>query len=223
MSLPTKEGTIKKTLRYATALVALIGLAGCASTVPPVPEVYVPSADATVRPIAIQKVILQLPLGHQNGVVAVGLLCIPHGTLNAHAFNSTSEVALEIVREEFALNGYPVTNPPGDLFATPDDNPRAIRLAGRVVDVHDNVCFPMGGFGDLTNGSADSAVAIEWQVLDPASRTVVLKTTTTGVARIGSASQPLNLADTAAVRQSIRLFIASREFQALVRSTVPAG
>jgi len=176
-----------------------------------------------MRPIAVQKLVLQLPLGHQNGVIALGLLCIPHATLNAHAFNSTSEVALEIIREEFAMNGYPLINPPGDLFATADDNPTAIRIAGRVIDVHDNACFPMGGFGDLTNGSADSAVAIEWQVFDPASRTVVLRTTTTGVSRISGASQPLNVADTAAVRHAIRLFIASHEFQALVHSAGPVG
>jgi hypothetical protein len=54
------------------ACVSLIGLAGCvqATEIPVVADVVLPSVDpATVNPIVIDKVVMQVPRGQQIGVI----------------------------------------------------------------------------------------------------------------------------------------------------------
>jgi len=206
--------------------VAVLALFGCVSTAtPPVAEVSPPVVTdrSSVNPIAIERVVLQLPRGHQNGAIGMGLLCIPHGVLAAGSFNSSNEEAVRIVHQQFDAIGYPVTNPTNELFPTAENDATVLRLAGRVTDVHNNVCFPMGGFGDLANGSADALVSIEWQVYDTAKKTVVLKLSTDGFGKVSQTSQPLNVADTLALGMATRRFLASPEFQSLARTLGPSG
>jgi serine protease Do len=206
------------------ACVSLIGLAGCvqATEIPVVADVVLPSVDpATVNPIVIDKVVMQVPRGQQIGVIKGGLLCIPHVSLTAGSGQAaiTDAGYLDAIHHELAVVDYPVTNSATDLFATLAADQTRIRLAGRIVDVKSNVCFPMMGFGDLSSGTADAFVRVEWQAYDAATRSIILKTATDGFGTIKtSVPNPGALANDMAVGMATRRLIASPEFQSLSRA-----
>jgi hypothetical protein len=212
-----------RNLLLASTLLVMVG--GCVSTGgPPIPDVALPmiTDPSTVNPIAIERLVVQAR--GQAGVIGMGLLCIPHGTLRAGGGSNGGYLeAMETIQHEFNAIGYPVTTSTTELFTTARSEGSRLRLAGLVTDVNNNVCFPLGGFGDTTNGSADAMVTIEWQVFDSLTKDIALKLSTTGFAKVSQTSEPLLAADEEAVRMSVRHFIGSPEFQRLAHTMTPSA
>jgi serine protease Do len=171
-----------------------------------------------VNPIAIERVVAQVPRGQQIGVIQGGLLCIPHLTLTSGAGQAaiTDAGYLDAITHEFAAIDYPVTTSPTELFTTGAANVTRIRVAARVLDVKQNVCYPMSGFGNVSEGTADASVRIEWQAYDATTKTIILKSTTVGYGTVKNmTSAPLALANDLAAGMAARRFIVSPEFQVL--------
>jgi hypothetical protein len=207
------------------AIVAAGLLGGCAGTaMPPIPDVTPPYVTDrnSVNPIAIERLVVQAK--GQTGVISIGLLCIPHGTMQAggNANGAGYLAAMELIQHEFDAIAYPVTTTPTELFSTEKNDESRLRLAGRVTDLHNNVCYPLGGFGDLSNGSADSIITVEWQVYDNRTRNITLKLSTTGFSKVSQTTSPLDVANTQALSMSVRRFLASPEFQGVAHSLEPS-
>ncbi len=200
-----------------------IALTGCMAATEIVPEADVTPAAvdrSAVTPIAIDRVVLQVPRGQQIGVVKMGLLCIPHIaiTIGSGQAAVTDASYLDAIQHEFVVIDYPITTSPTELFPTGAAEATRIRLAGRIVDVKSNVCFPMAGFGDLSNGTADASVRVEWQAYDSATKSIIFKTMTTGTGSIKkTVSNPGALANDMAAGMATRRFLVSPEFQGLER------
>jgi hypothetical protein len=125
-------------MKYYGLLAATVALAGCVNAgVPPVADVAPPMVmdRNSVNPIAIERIVNQAQ--GQTGVIRVGLLCIPNGTLRAKGnISDGGYVALkETVQHEFDAIGYPVTTSPTELFTTAKNDETRFRLAGRVTDM----------------------------------------------------------------------------------------
>jgi hypothetical protein len=210
-----------------TSILAMVlVLGGCASTIalPPIPDVTPPTVTdrSAVNSIAIERLVVQAR--GQSGVISVGILCIPNGTLRAGGSGANSGgylEAMETVQREFDAIGYPVTTSPTELFTTVKNDDARLRLAGRVTDVHNNVCFPLAGFGDITNGSADSMITVEWQVYDNLTKNIAVKLSTIGFSKVSQTGNPLTVADTQALGMSVRRFLASPEFQGIAHAIAP--
>jgi hypothetical protein len=204
------------------SLLLLVGLGACATPV----QVPVVADDATpqmfdpraVNPIAIERVVDQVPRGQQIGVIKSGLLCVPHLAITAGSgqVNITDASYLDAIQHEFNLVDYPITTSPTELFTTAAADATRFRLAARIIDIKTNICFPLGGFGDLSSGTAEAYVQIEWQAFDNQTRSVIMKTTTSGSGTVkSSAPSPGVLANDMAAAMATRQFIAGPEFQAL--------
>jgi hypothetical protein len=211
-------------------LVCVVGaaLGGCVAPMAITPETDVvpPSAEhEAVNPVAIEKIVSQVPSGQQIGVLKGGLLCIPHVAVTSGGgqFSITDGDYLEAVQHEFVAAGYPVTTSPTDLFSSAAADATRIRIGGRVTDLRANICMPMSGFGDVTNGKADVFVQINWEVFDAAAKTILFKLTTAGTGSIDTVTaRPTHLAIQLAISMATRKFLASQDFQSLVRTPMPA-
>ena len=197
-------------------------LAGCATSVPiqKVADVVPPtiSEGTSVRPLTIERIVSQVPRGEQIGTIRAGLLCLPYASIIAGSgqFEITDSRYLDAVYHEFAATNYPVTNSAGDLFRTAASNATQLRLAGRITSNHTNICFPMGGIGDFSNGKAQASISIEWQVFDEASKSIVFKEAMDGFGEISSSTMsPAAMAQNLAVGMATRRLLASQGFQSL--------
>jgi serine protease Do len=196
-------------------------LSGCVSYQPisPVSDVTPQTVNRdAVNQIAIERVVTQVPRGQQIGVIQGGMLCIPHATLTSGAGQAaiTDAGYLDAITHEFSAIDYPITTSPTELFVTGTANSTRIRLAARILDVKQNICFPMSGFGNLSDGTADASVRIEWQAFDAATKAIILKSTTLGYGTVKSmTSAPGALANDLAAGMAARRFITSPEFQSL--------
>ena len=84
-----------------------------------------------------------------------------------------------------------------------------------------NVCFPMAGFGDLSNGTADASVRVEWQAYDALTKSIILKIATEGYGSIkSSVVNPVSSANDIAVAMATRRLIVSPEFERLAKANL---
>ena len=190
----------------------------------PLGDISAPTMDrASVTPIAIDRVVSQVPRGKQLGTVKMGLLCIPHLSLTAGSGqgNITDATYLDSIHHEFLVVDYPIMNNPTELFASQASETTRIRLGGRITDVRVNVCFPMAGFGDLSNGTADASVRVEWQAYDALTKSIILKIATEGYGSIkSSVVNPVSSANDIAVAMATRRLIVSPEFERLAKANL---
>lgn len=206
-------------------MVALLALAGCAQAivVPQVNNATVATFDTqAVNPIAIERVVNQVPRGQQIGSVLMGILCVPHLTLNSGSgqWNITDAGYLQAITQEFSRFEYPITTSPTELFATRNSDATRLRLAARIIDVKSNICFPMGGFGDFSSGTAEAYVQVEWQILDARSREIVMRFVSAGRGAVTTATTaPGVQASDLAIASATRNLLASQEFQRVARSS----
>lgn len=204
--------------------VILLALAGCVQPVaiPQVSDAVVARFDThSVNPIAIERVVSQVPRGQQIGTVKLGLMCVPQLALNSGSgqWNVSDASYLQAITQEFSRSEYPVTTSPSELFVTKTSDNTRLRLAARILDVKSNVCFPMGGFGDLTNGTAEAYVQVEWQILDSKSRDIVLRFGSQGQGAVTTTTTaPGVQAADLAIASATRNFLASPEFQRVARN-----
>ena len=207
--------------RVILVTTAAAALAGCvaATEIQPETDATPAQVDRTaVNPIAIERVVMQVPRGQQVGVVKGGLLCIPHVALTIGGGQAavTDAGYLDAIQHEFAVIDYPITTSPTELFTSSAADATRIRLAGRIVDVRMNVCFPLSGFGDVSNGTADVYVRVEWQAFDSAKKVIILKTVTTGTGSVKSTTpSPAVMANDLAIGMATRRFISGPEFRDL--------
>lgn len=208
---------------FATLLCLIAG--GCVAPidVPPVADVTAIQVDPSlVNPIAIERVVFQVPRGQQIGTVRGGIACLPWVKLNAGGSQATITDAgyLDAIQHELVAAGYRITTSPNELFQTGAASATRLRLAGRVTDIKANVCFPMSGFGDSSNGTAEVFVAIEWQAFDSASKSVVMRVATTGYGTVTqNGPGPFGEANDSAAAMATRRLTITPEFQRLVKPT----
>jgi hypothetical protein len=202
-------------------LLGLFLLIGCVSVTPvsqeadSSPQRFDPHA---VNPIAIERVVSAVHRGDQIGVIKGGLLGVPHLTITAGGsqMNVTDSGYLDAIQHEFAVVDYPITTSPKELFKTGAADATRLRVAARIISVKANICYPLAGFGDLSSGTAEAFVEIEWQAYDSGTKSIILKTTTTGTGIVGDrAAAPGVQASELAAGMATRHFIAGPEFQRL--------
>lgn len=216
---------VLKDMRRGVLCLALLAPAGCVQTavIPQVSNATVARFDAqSVNPIAIERVVNQVPRGQQIGTLKLGLLCMPHLSLNAGSgqWNVTDASYLQAITQEFSRSEYPITTSPIELFATKTSDATRLKLAARITDIKSNVCFPMGGFGDFSNGTAEAYVQVEWQILDSKSREIVLRFVSAGQGAVtSSTTAPGVQASDLAMAGATRNLLASPEFQRVARNS----
>lgn len=210
--------------QLVVSIVAMLGLSACVQPmmVPRVPEPPTTVFNSqTANPIAIEKVVTQVPRGQQVGVLMRGVACIPQHALNAGGGQTIISDAgyLQAITEQFKSSGYPVTTSPTELFTTKSADATRLRLAASVGDIKSSVCLPMSGFGDFTNGTGEGYVRVEWQVLDSRTRELVMRKTTEGYgAAPNSTVNPGVVVVDAAIAHATRSLLASPEFQSIARN-----
>ena len=206
------------------ALASTIWLTSCAQPVaiPQVPSASVVRFDTqNTNPIAIEKVVSQIPRGQQIGSIKLGLLCVPHLALNSGSgqWNVTDASYLQAITQEFNRSEYPITTSPNELFATKTSDSTRLRLAARILDVKSNVCFPGSGFGDLTTGTGEDYVQVEWHILDTKTREIVLRFTSAGQGTVSSSTPaPGVQASDMAIAAATRNLLGSSEFQRVAKN-----
>jgi len=169
-------------------------------------------------------VVVQVPRGTEVGAIKVGVLCIPHQTITALGTGTITDSAyLDAIQHEMQIVNYPITTSMTDLFTTAEAAGTRVRLAGRITDLQLNVCYPLAGFGDFRDGTADASVTVEWQMYDSVAKSMIFKTSTTGYGSVKSMiTNPGIEANEQAVGMATRHFIADPEFQYLAH-TNPAN
>jgi hypothetical protein len=202
-------------MRKILLMTTTLAVGGCVSNLPTIPEPapQVISDPSRVSPIAIEKLVSHV--SGPVGTIGAGLLCIPHGTIVVD--DEINRSFLVTVYQEFQRIHYPVTNSPDELFSTAAKENTRLRLAGRVTGAQANVCFPMGGFGDLINGSGEATVSVEWQVYDNDLKAVIATIPTVGQARVSSVMRPMATVATMAVSSATKQLLLSPQFQNLTQ------
>ncbi len=210
--------------RLIVAGLAMVGLASCAQPVniPSVQNAIVGRFDPqNTNPIAIERVVSQIPRGQQIGAIKLGLLCVPHLTLNAGSgqWNVTDASYMQAITQEFSRAEYPITTSPNELFFTKTSDTTRLRVAARILDVKSNVCFRGSGFWDLTSGTAEAYVQVEWQILDSKTREIVLRFTSAGQgAVVNSTVAPGVQASDMAIAAATRNLLGAPEFQRVAKN-----
>jgi hypothetical protein len=182
-------------LRWTLAMLAISLGAGCVQTlmVVPVSDSIPPTVvdPSTVHTIAMDRVVTQVPRGQKIGSIAAGLLCIPRGTVTVGGgqFNITDANYLKIIYDELANRNYPVSNDPTELFRTSEAHAADFRLGARITDLRVNVCYPLSRGGNLSEGTAEASITMEWQLFDTRSRSIVLKTESRGYGKVSGITE----------------------------------
>jgi hypothetical protein len=176
---------------------------------------------ASTKSIVYQRAILRNNRG--EGVVTLqgGLACVPHveGTARSEQVGINNDDFEATFQDEFAKAGYRVarTVGSGDLFSDKKDIPADFRVAGVITRPKMNVCFPMAGFGNYTNGKGEASLTVEWQVWSNAQNAVVFTTVQKGYAKIDSSRpSPARELWQEAFARAVRGLLADEQFVSIL-------
>jgi serine protease Do len=137
---------------------------------------------ANLKPVQLKKVIVKLPRGKKVGKMQMGLLCVDYSDLKwkSGRMNIASEDLTEVFYDEFKKAEYNIVGNPNNLFDNPNSYNAKYLIGGVVKDLEANVCYPMGGFGNIDKVKGGVFIDIEWQVYDTLNKKTVYSTTTKG-------------------------------------------
>jgi serine protease Do len=210
-------------LVIAGPLVAFV-LSGCVTATP------IKQFDAATpvrvtgetRPIMFRKLVSRLPRGQEVGTVQGGLACAGQGKLTWRGGRAefADEELADALRAELTSAGYQVVGASDGLFEDSQAWKAEFLLAGAIKHVAWNVCYPRGGFGDVTTSSGEASMEIEWQLYERGTRSVVLTATTGGTAKtlVGPQNGPSALYGAAAA--ALRNLLAQERFASLMSRTL---
>jgi len=174
------------------AAFALLGACAPMQEIERVSDVDPPVAGAfaQTKSFVYERAIVRGERGDATVTVQGGLACVPHGQGFARSgqYAATDQEYENAFQEEFARAGYRIarTVGSGDLFTDKKDISADFRIAGVVTRPRMNVCFPLAGFGNFTNGKGEASLTVEWQVYSNAQRAVVYTSVQKGYAKIDS-------------------------------------
>lgn len=192
------HGIARRSARFVFLLLPFVVVAsGCAVGVPIAPvEQLTPkqTPHGQSRPVMFRKLVVRIPRGQVIGSIQRGLLCLNRGKLTWRGGRAvvTDEDFGDVLREELTTAGYTVVGDPSALFEDPSAWRAEYLIAGLVKDVKANICYPRGGFGDFVSAKGEASIEVEWQIYYRGTRSVELKVSTQGAAKI---NEPMERGD----------------------------
>ena len=181
----------------------------------------IPVKEGTkTKPVQFRKIVMKLKRGEKIGTVQGGLACIPHRTLNYRGGRNTlnSEELTEIFQEVLKANNYEVVGDPDALFEDPSTwKAEYFLVAGLVKSMKANICYPMAGFGNFSEGKGEASMVVDWQIYSRLSRKVVYEVSTEGYGEVED-SQPDGVIDVFlnSFSQATRNLLADQNFHELI-------
>ena len=205
------------------SILFLVLLCACAAPVRQA-RVHVPiqvEDSRQVKPVAITKVVAKIKRGDVIGELQGGLACMDQpGKLkwkSGGQVSFTTEELVDIFRDELESAGWPVVGSTDDLFSGYDYSGAEILIAAKIQEIQVNICFPMSGFGNFTDGKGEMYMKSEWQVYSSARRKIVNTFVTEGSSKVTNSNDAVVedlLADAFAF--SVRNLLANKEFLSTV-------
>jgi serine protease Do len=213
-------------LRFSLIALCAVLLAACE---PPQKIVHTPEpllrpivTGSQTRALAFERLSLA-PGAVARGAIMGGLACITHGQpdLNLGRADEHERIFAEVV----TLAGYTLANDPGSAAGLFGQRGGAdYRVGGLVSDFRINVCYPMAGFGDGTNGHGEASIDVEWQVFSAAEDKVVHSVRARGSAKVASTiPRPTTELVRQAFTNAVRELIADDTFRTLMTAPAPAA
>ncbi|MBU3694025.1 MAG: hypothetical protein FGM40_04260, partial [Rhodocyclaceae bacterium] len=179
------------------------------------------STPEKAKPIQFRKVVVKLKRGEHIGAVTMGLLCVTQPgsdiTWKGGRIAIDSEELTETFKDELQKQNFPTVGDPNALFEDPSAWKTEIMVAGLVTEMKLNVCYPMGGFGNLTSAKGEAYMKVEWQIYSRLDRSVVHSFKTEGSFKAKQADP--NGGDSAilnAFAQATRNMLADAKFREIV-------
>ncbi len=210
----------QKGKNFATWLLIICTLALTACGTVPIEQVEEKTPiivdKASIKPVAITKVVAKIRRGTEIGIVQAGLFCINQSKVHwktGGKVNLSSEELVDIFREELEQNGWPVVGSTEDLFTGYDVSEAELLIAAKISAVETNLCYLNAGFGDWETAKGSMKIAVDWQLYNPARREIIGEVSTEG-----SAKYDLAVADTGfqllndSFALAINNLLASRDF-----------
>ncbi len=211
--------------RRSHAVFTVVGvvLAGCVSpaTIPQVAEKEVIEVKdgRAAKPVQFRKIVIKLKRGADIGSIQSGLFCAPRAELIYRGGRRTlsGDELTEVFQDEMKAANYQVVGDPNALFEDPSTWKAEFLIAGLVKKMLANVCFPNWGFGDITNGTGEAFMEVDWQIYSRLDRRVVYRLTTEGMGKVTQRQPaPETIAFLDAFAQATRNMLADQGFHDLV-------
>lgn len=185
--------------------------------------IEVPDGKDT-KPIMLRKMIAKLPRGTEIGAIKGGLGCMNVGKLawRSGKMNVGDDEFTSIFFEELKRLNYNVVGDPTDMFEDKRGTAE-IAIGGLITSIHVDICYPMMGWGDVSNGNANATITVEWQIYNTLDKKTIYKTAASGA---GSAKFSAGMANEAlylAFGNAVRGLLADQKFHEHVVEKDPSA
>ena len=214
---------LRRSYAYAALTVTSLLLVGCVSpaTIPTVAEKEVINVEdgRATKPVQFRKIVIKLKRGADIGSIQSGLFCVPRAELIYRGGRRTlsGDELTEVFQDELKAANYEVVGDPNALFEDPSTWKAQFLIAGLVKKMLANICFPNLGFGDITNGTGEAFMEVDWQIYSRLDRRVVYRLTTAGTGKVTQRQPaPETIAFLDAFAQATRNMLADQGFHDLV-------
>jgi len=183
-------------LKKITILFISILIISCATTVQQVEvkEAIKITDKASIKPVAISKVVYKIKRGTPLGTVGAGAFCIPSVSQvkwkGSGQYSITDADLVDVFGEVLEENNWPVVGTTDDLFAGYDTSKAELLIGAQITGMQLSVCAPGSGFYDYRlNGSMN--MNVEWQIYNPLRRELIGTVRSKGSANIKAVSDDL--------------------------------
>jgi serine protease Do len=168
------------------SLFSVLFLASCSVKEVPVPE---PQAidvldGKETKTLSVGRIVARIPAGKAVVRPKSGMACIqddadiplPQGKLG----KGPLEAIHQAVYDEFKNANYSVLGDPSALFKEGEEGMAELVVGGTIKDMWLEICLPMVKWGNVSSGSGNATVEVEWQVYDRLDKKVIFKKVTKG-------------------------------------------
>ena len=183
---------------YKKILISIISIiiASCSTTVQQVEvkEAIQITNKASIKPVAISKVVYKIKRGTPLGVVGAGAFCIPSGSQvkwkGSGQYSITDADLVDVFGEVLEENNWPVVGTTDDLFAGYDTSKAELLIGAQITALQLSACAPGAGFYDYRlRGSMN--MTVEWQIYNPLRRELIGTVQSKGSANITKVSDDI--------------------------------
>lgn len=164
--------------------------------------------------IALQKIVIRLPIGYKIGARELGVLCLPRGDLiweNTGTDTRVTRLATAFAVELNKANYHLVSVPVSAVSPAKTDSAEIV-IAAEITSFQENVCWPYNGYGNFTAASAEANETVDWKIWRQSDPTAVISVTTNGYAKVDTQANGGIVAATSAFSMATQNLLAENQF-----------